>query len=172
MRTTANSERRIGRRGPGLRAVIWVALGVALAVALVIGSSGSTVVATPASRAAALDAELRCPSCDDLSVADSSAASAVAIRELVLTETKAGVSSSSIVSYLESRYPGIVLRPPATGVEGLVWYLPIGGFAVAVVFVVAVLRRRQAIAPHRSPGDEDRALVREALGAAGRSATL
>jgi len=155
------------------RVGLWVILAVALGVALAIGAGGGhSSASTPAQRAAALDGELRCPSCDDLSVADSSAASAVAIRQLVLADTEAGESQASIVSYLQSRYPGILLRPPASGIEGLVWYLPIVGFVVAVVAVVVVFRRRQSGPTRPAPAEEDRRLVREALGAAHGGAGL
>jgi cytochrome c-type biogenesis protein CcmH len=149
------------------RVGLWVLLAVALGTALVVGASGGHGSAsTPAQRAASLDGELRCPSCDDLSVADSSAASAVAIRELVLADTEAGESQASIVSYLQSRYPGILLRPPASGIEGLVWYAPIAGFVVAAVAVVVIFRRRQSEPARATPADEDRRLVSEALHAA------
>ena len=61
---------------------------------------------TPAQRAAALDAQLRCPSCDDVSVANSSAASAVAIRQLVLADTNAGESDQAIVDVPAEPLPG------------------------------------------------------------------
>ena len=112
---------------------------------------------------AALDAELRCPSCDDVSVADSSAASAVAIRQLVLSDTESGVSDSSIVSYLQSRYPGIVLRPPASGIEGLVWFAPLAGFALSLCVIGAVFWRRHRARTPVAPAEEDRRLVAEAL---------
>jgi cytochrome c-type biogenesis protein CcmH len=148
------------------RVGLWVLLAVALGTALAIGAGGGHgSPSTPAQRAASLDGELRCPSCDDLSVADSSAASAVAIRQLVLADTEAGESQASIVSYLQSRYPGILLRPPASGIEGLVWYAPIAGFVVAAVAVVVIFRRRQSAPASATPAEEDRRLVSEALSA-------
>lgn len=148
------------------RNAVWAVLGVALVCALVVGASSSGAPATPAQRAAALDAELRCPSCDDLSVADSSAASAVAIRQLVLADTKLGESDSSIVSYLQTRYPGIELRPPASGVEGLVWFAPLAAFALAVCVIGAVFWRRQHATTPVAPAEDDRRLVADALRAA------
>ena len=154
----------MSRRASGnWRNALWAVLAVALVSALVVGASGHGAPATPAQRAGALDAELRCPSCDDLSVADSSAASAVAIRQLVLADTESGVSDSSIVSYLQSRYPGIVLRPPASGIEGLVWFAPLAGFAVAVCVIGAVFWRRHHVRAPAAPADEDRRLVADAL---------
>jgi cytochrome c-type biogenesis protein CcmH len=145
------------------RNVLWGVLGVALVSALAIGATRNGPPPTPAQRAGALDAELRCPSCDDLSVADSSAASAVAIRQLVASDTGAGMTDSAIVSYLQSRYPGIVLRPSTSGLEGLVWFAPITGFAVAVCVIGVVFWRRQRARTSAPPADDDRRLVADAL---------
>ncbi len=154
------------------RNAVWALLGVALVCALVVGASGRATPATPVQRAAALDAELRCPSCDDVSVANSSAASAVAIRQLVLADTEAGMSDSSIVSYLEGRYPGIALRPPASGIEGLVWFAPLVGFVLAIGVIGAVFWRRHRVRTDAAPADDDRRIVADALRSAQSQARL
>ncbi len=104
--------------------------------------------------------------------ADSSAASAVAIRQLVLADAEAGMSDSSIVSYLQSRYPGIALRPPASGLEGLVWFAPLVAFALAICVIGAVFWRRQHAATPAVPADDDRKLVADALRASQSGARL
>jgi cytochrome c-type biogenesis protein CcmH len=146
---------------------VWIALALVLAAALAVGASHHSGPSTPAERAASLDAQLRCPSCDDVSVADSSAASAVAIRQLVFADTKAGVSDQAIVAYLQSRYPGIVLRPSASGLEGIVWFAPLVAFAVAVVVIGRVFWRKRSRPLEVRVKDEDRLLVAQALKAAG-----
>jgi cytochrome c-type biogenesis protein CcmH/NrfF len=65
-----------GHRRRVATAAVWVALAVVLAVALAFGASRGAGTQTPAERAAALDGILKCPSCDGISVADSSAATA------------------------------------------------------------------------------------------------
>jgi cytochrome c-type biogenesis protein CcmH/NrfF len=70
------------------------------------------------------------------------------------------------VSYLESRYPGIVLRPAASGLEGLVWFAPLAAFAVAVCVIGAVFWRRQHAKSFAAPAEDDRRLVADALKAA------
>jgi cytochrome c-type biogenesis protein CcmH len=151
---------------------VWAVLGIALVCALAVGASGHGAPSTPAQRAGALDTELRCPSCDDLSVADSSAASAVAIRQLVLADTEAGIPDSSIVSYLQSKYPGIALRPSASGIQGLVWFAPLGAFAIAIFVIGAMFWRRQHVRTPPAPADDDRKLVADALRAARSGAPL
>ena len=60
---------------------LWTLLGVVLVVALLVGSGVfSSTPPTSAQRAAAIESVIRCPSCEDLSVADSSAPTAVTVR--------------------------------------------------------------------------------------------
>jgi cytochrome c-type biogenesis protein CcmH len=146
------------------RVAIWPLLAVVLVAALAFGATSHTSKPlTDTQRAAALDNELRCPSCEDLSVADSSAASAVAIRQLVLTDMQHGQSQASIIAYLQSVYPGIQLRPPVSGVEGLVWFLPLLAFLVAGGFVGAMFYRRHKTKTPSAPADDDRRIVADAL---------
>jgi cytochrome c-type biogenesis protein CcmH/NrfF len=63
---------------------LWTLLGVVLVVALLIGSGVfSSAPVTNAERAASIESVIRCPSCEDLSVADSSAPTAVTVRATV-----------------------------------------------------------------------------------------
>ena len=146
--------------------VVWIVLALVLAGALLIGASHRGGPESPAARAASLDGQLRCPSCDDVSVANSSAASAVAIRQLVLADTKAGVSDQAIVGYLQSRYPGIVLRPSTIGLEGIVWFAPLVGFALAVVVIGRLFWRKRSRPLAVRVDEADRLLVADALKAA------
>ncbi len=114
---------------------------VVAGVALAIGSGlGHSAPQTPAQRAGSLDAQIRCPSCTDVSVADSSAPQAVAVAREVLHETRAGWSDQRIEDALVARYgPSILLRPPARGLTILVWIVPavvatVGFGAVGLVF--------------------------------------
>ena len=107
---------------------------VVLAVALVIGS-GVTSSATPdaARRAAALETQIRCPSCEDVSVAQSSAASAIAVRHEVQRLAAAGVSDHAIEQRIVAQYgPSILLSPPDSGLSSLVWLLPLVAGLLAV----------------------------------------
>jgi cytochrome c-type biogenesis protein CcmH len=145
---------------------LWTALGVVLVVALVIGSgvlrSGPP---TPTQRAYAIESVLRCPSCEDLSVAQSSASTAVTVRATVAQQIVAGRSDQQIEDYLVARYgSSIVLDPPARGWSLLVWLLPVLGGGVAVVALVVVLLRRRTVASPESgqPDAEPPATAAEA----------
>jgi cytochrome c-type biogenesis protein CcmH len=124
---------------------LWTLLGVVLVVALVIGSgvfrSGAP---TPAQRAYAIESVVRCPSCEDLSVADSTAQTAVTVRAAVVRQLAQGRTNQQIEDYLVARYgSSIVLDPPASGWSLLVWLLPILAGLVAVTALVVVLVRRR-----------------------------
>jgi cytochrome c-type biogenesis protein CcmH len=124
---------------------LWTLLGAVLLVALVIGSgvfrSGAP---TPAQRAYAIESVVRCPSCEDLSVADSTAQTAVTVRAAVVHQLAQGRTNQQIEDYLVARYgSSIVLDPPASGWSLLVWLLPILGGLIAVTALVVVLVRRR-----------------------------
>jgi cytochrome c-type biogenesis protein CcmH len=128
---------------------LWIVLGVVLVVALVIGSGVlNSAPMTPAQRAVGIETRIKCPSCEDLSVANSSAQTAVIVRNTVRQQISEGRSDQQIEAYLVSRYgSAIVLVPPASGWSLLVWVLPLGGGALAVagLAIVLIRKRRNAI---------------------------
>ncbi|MGA2037024.1 MAG: cytochrome c-type biogenesis protein [Acidimicrobiales bacterium] len=141
----------------------WAVLAVVLAVALAFGVSRPDESSTAAQRAAAIDADLRCPSCEVISVSDSSASTAVAIRQVVAARVREGQSTAQIESFLESRYGlGILLRPPASGLSAAVWVVPIAAVAVGVLGLGAFFWRRRRIEPVQVAA-EDRDLVEDAM---------
>jgi cytochrome c-type biogenesis protein CcmH len=88
------------------------------------------------------------------------------VRNLIRQDLAQGQSKAQIESYLVGRYgPDIILKPPARGVAGLVWLLPIavglGGLGGAL-FALRRWRGRGG-AEERGPDDADRALVQAAL---------
>lgn len=158
-------SRRLPGAGGQRLAIAWIALGVVLAVALVVGAGTPARAPSPAQRAAAIEADVRCPSCEDISVAQSSAPTAVAIRSAVASRVAAGQSDTAIEGYLVSRYgSGILLRPPAGGGAGLVWLVPVLAVAAAMVGLVVFFWRRRRVGP-LAVDEEDRALVEDALAA-------
>jgi cytochrome c-type biogenesis protein CcmH len=155
----------VASRRRSARWVSWAVLLVVVSIALGVGASRGGPPASPAQRANAIDALVRCPSCEGISVADSSASTAVAIRQAVVARIGAGQTDGQIYSFLVSRYgPGILLRPPVHGATGWVWLLPPVAVAVAVGGLVSVLwRRRRRRRPAAVVSAEDRALVQRAM---------
>lgn len=121
-----------------------VLLAVLLAFALGIGSgvfhSGPQ---TNAQRAEMIDTQIRCPSCIDVSVADSQESTAIAVRHEVAHLVAAGVSTQQIESTLVDSYgPSILLRPPDRGLTSLLWMLPIAiGIGGSIGFGLFFWRR-------------------------------
>jgi cytochrome c-type biogenesis protein CcmH/NrfF len=149
--------------------VAWLVLVLVVGVALAVGAWRPGTAPSSARRAAVIEAGLRCPSCDGVSVLDSSAATAVAIRQAVNARIRAGESDAAIDRFLTSRYgTGILLRPPIAGATAWVWVLPPAALFAGAAGIVLVLVRRR---PRRAGvTDDDRALVARALaGASSRS---
>ncbi len=128
---------------------------VVLAVALAIGSGAFEATSqTPAQRAAAIEAGVRCPSCTDLSVAQSNATTAIAVRRQIQNLVAAGRSTADIEQALVSEYgQTILLQPPDAGGIPLIYVVPLVLGAGALVGVGVVFwRRSRAFASLRAGG--------------------
>lgn len=69
--------------------------------------------------------EMRCVTCPNQSIADSSAPIAVAMREDIARRLEAGESEESIRAYLLSRYGDYIsYRPPVRRDTGVLWAGP------------------------------------------------
>lgn len=95
-----------------------------------------------------LSTELRCPMCQNETLADSNAPIAHDLRRQIFEMMQAGKSDAEIKAYLVDRYSDFVLyKPPVEPKTWLLWFGPlvvlaIGGFVVAVQ-----VRRRARQAP-------------------------
>ncbi len=98
---------------------------------------------TAGQRAAAIEAGVRCPSCTDVSVAESNATTAIAVRHQIESMVSAGRSNADIDRALVSEYgQTILLVPPDAGGVPLIWIIPIVLGAGALVGVGVVFWRR------------------------------
>ena len=134
-----------------------------LVVALAVGGRGDGAPSTPNERVDAIAKEVRCPTCQGLSAAESDAKAAQAVREEIRRRVSEGQSDGEIRSFLVSRYGrDILLKPEGSGVASLVWVIPVVAAIAAGAGLVAVFmrwRRRQ----DAEVSEADRALVEEAL---------
>ena len=132
------------------RLLVWAVLAVVLVVALLVGSGVfSSKPLTQAQRVQAIASGIKCPSCEDLSVANSNAQTAITVRKAIAAQVAAGRTDAQIDDYLVSRYgTSIVLTPPASGWSLLVWVLPLaaGVAALGGLTLFVVRRRRQGFA--------------------------
>lgn len=148
----------------GSSRLAWAALAVVVIVALALGSGLGAGSPRPsaARRIAQLDSVIGCPSCTDLSVAESSAGTAVAIRQFVATQVHAGASDRAIEAAVEAGYgASIVLSPPTSGPDVLVWVLPLVAVLLGFGGLAVMFARRRG--PGTEVSEADRALVDEAL---------
>ena len=141
----------------------WVVMAMVLFGALAVGATGDKSPRTEGERVQALASEVRCPTCQNLSAAESDAKAAQAVREEIRTRVRRGESNDEIRAFLVSRFgEEINLKPRTTGLAGLVWAIPVAGGLIVIAGLVGLFRRwkREAPAPV-SAGD--RARVEEAM---------
>jgi len=132
------------RRARVLHRASAVTLVVTAGVALAIGSVGRSAPPTLAARAASLESKIRCPSCQDISVAQSDASAAVAARRQITRMLSAGASDAAIEQSFVDRYgPSILLVPPTSGLGSLIWVLPVVGVVLALGALGVLFWRRQ-----------------------------
>lgn len=120
---------------------------VVLIVALVIGSGVlSGKPQTRAQRADAIEAVVRCPSCIDVSVAQSEESTALAVRHEIEQQVAQGRSTAQIEQTLVAQYgQTILLEPPDADGFPIIWIVPIvlGAGALGAVGVLFWRRSRQ-----------------------------
>ena len=113
-----------------------------VAVAVLVGVASPS----PSSRSARvshLESLVRCPSCEDLSVAQSNATSSIAVRGEIESRVAAGDSDSAILTSLESVYgPSILLSPSTGGLGAILWLAPAGAGLVLLLVGWRLWRRR------------------------------
>jgi cytochrome c-type biogenesis protein CcmH len=142
-----------------------------LAVAVLLAAGGAVAVRSlsAVSRDDAADrlaAELRCPDCQGLSVAESHTAAAAAIRAEIATQLAAGRSPEDVRQHFVARYGEWILLAPR---DPLVWVVPVAAVAagLAVLGAWAFSRRRRVGDPRLRPAaeasDDHRARVRDEL---------
>jgi cytochrome c-type biogenesis protein CcmH len=112
-------------------------------VGLVVVSSPSKN--TPATRAAHLETLVKCPSCEDLSVAQSNATASIALRHEIVADVQRGESDTQILTSIEAVYgPTILLSPSVGGLGILLWFVPVVGLIALVVALWRIKRRANA----------------------------
>ncbi|ERB64279.1 cytochrome c-type biogenesis protein CcmH [Vibrio coralliilyticus OCN008] len=88
---------------------------------------------------------LRCPKCQNNTIADSNAELAVDLRQKVYEMTKEGKSKQEIVDYMIARYGNFVTyNPPFTMATSILWLGPICVVVFGFGFIVLRTRSRKA----------------------------
>jgi cytochrome c-type biogenesis protein CcmH len=124
----------------------WLAVaGAALAivVALVVAGASEDGPLTMDERVNEIASGLRCPVCQNLSVADSPSRLAGEMRAEIEARLEAGETSQEIRTFFVDRYgEWVLLAPERRGLNLLPWVLPIAGLAAGAAIWFAAFRRR------------------------------
>ncbi len=96
-------------------------------------------------------------------MAESNAPASQEIRRQIAEQVQQGQTDDEIRSFYAAKYgQAILLTPSASGVNALVWVLPVVAFAVGAAALAIVFRRWSTMPAERSTS-EDRELVDAAL---------
>lgn len=147
-----------------VRRVSWLVMLVASAALLTVGVLRETGPLTQQDRIDAIAQRLACPTCSGESIYVSRASAAESLRAEIARQVAAGQrTDDEIIAYVEARFGGqVLLVPRATGLDAVVWALPVAVFVGAMAALGAAFlrwRRREGAAPSA----DDRAIVAEAL---------
>ncbi|WP_348720622.1 cytochrome c-type biogenesis protein [uncultured Alcanivorax sp.] len=100
--------------------------------------------------------ELRCPKCQNQSLADSDAGIAQDMRARVEIMIKEGKSNDEIVDYFVARYGDFVsYRRPVTPTTSILWLAPLLLLGSGAVIIVLLLRRASARVDDSDEGGEE-----------------
>ncbi len=143
---------------------VWLGMFLLVGLLLAIGVSRSGSVQTQQDRIDSITSHLACPTCSGESVFVSRAAAAQAIRTEVARQVGAGTrTDDEIVSYIEQRFGGqVLLVPRATGLDSLVWSLPVAALIMSLWFLIRAFSRSRQNKP-TPPSAQDEKLVEQAL---------
>lgn len=132
---------------------------LALAAAVAVVAIRPAQPPSAADRADGLAAELRCPDCQGLSVADSPTGAARAIREQIDELLVGGATDDEVRAHFVDRYGEWILLAPSAPAA---WLVPLVVVAAAAVGLVAwLVRRTDPMGDPPAASSEARRRVRE-----------
>ena len=100
-----------------------------------------------------VSAELRCVVCQGVSIEDSPSTLAQEMRSVVREQLAAGRSPDQVKAYFVERYgEWVLLRPQASGLNLLVYFLPIAVIAGGAAFIFMKARSWTRAAPEPGHG--------------------
>jgi cytochrome c-type biogenesis protein CcmH len=109
---------------------------------LISGLVLSGAAADPEDQVREIAAQLRCPVCQNLSVADSPSELANQMRGVIRDRLRAGQTQEQIQAYFVEKYgEWVLLAPTKTGFNLLAWVLPFVGVLAGGAAVAVLVRR-------------------------------
>jgi cytochrome c-type biogenesis protein CcmH len=142
----------------------WAGLVLVAVVALAVGTARSDGARSPEQRIDAIARTLKCPPCEGESVYESRNSVALNIKNEIARQIRAGQTDDEIRASVAERFGGsVLLVPSASGIDSLVWILPVVAGVIAVVALAVAFRRwRREALDAGTPSDADRELVEAA----------
>ncbi len=118
----------------------WILAGIVVLVSLSFVTYKNLTTSDSPSRAITLEKEVKCPTCIDLSIYNSNDATSYTMRVFIRKAIAGGESNSEILDTLVTTYGSeILMTPPKSGINLLLWFLP-ASFLVAAILEVFRLR--------------------------------
>jgi cytochrome c-type biogenesis protein CcmH len=123
---------------------VLAAAAAVIAAALVIATTrDGAATRSVETRVQEIAAGLRCPVCQNLSVADSPSRLAGEMRDEIEARVRAGASEDDIRTYFVERYGAwVLLEPPRQGLNLVPFLVPIAAVAAGVGIWFSLVRRR------------------------------
>ena len=142
----------------------WMLVAILASALLVIGSTRTSGPQTQSDRIDSITKVLACPTCQGESVYVSRASAAESIRAEVARQIASGQKSDDeIIAYIEARFGSrVLLVPRSTGLDAMIWILPVFVLICATGTLVFAFRRWR-IETIFQVSDEDAQLVERAL---------
>lgn len=150
----------------GARRAGWLLLAVAVLASLWVATRPDAKEESVEQRVQRVASELRCPTCQVLSVADSPSETARLIRTDIRTMIERGATDADIEQQYVERYgEWVLLQPERKGLSAIIWWLPALMIMSGMALLVWRIRSRSVVAGG-DDADTDRrvARAREALG--------
>jgi cytochrome c-type biogenesis protein CcmH len=146
------------------RRVSWLVALAATVALLAVGAARDSGPLTQQERIDAISRRLACPTCQGESIAVSRAPAAESIRAEIARQVGSGrLEDDEIVAFIEQRFGGeVLLVPRASGLDALVWALPVAALVTSLAGLTAAFlrwRRRGSV----ETGDDDEEIVTRAL---------
>ncbi len=143
---------------------VWVAMAILVGLLLVVGANNNSGPLTQQERIDEISQRLACPTCQGESVYVSRAPAAVSLRDEIARQVGGGErTDDEIVAFVELRFGGqVLLVPRSSGIDALVWALPVTALICALAGL-ALAFRRWRVSGDVEVSDSDREIVDDAM---------
>ena len=142
----------------------WIFMAAIASALLIFGGLRDSGPLSQQDRIDAITMRLACPTCQGESVYVSRASAAEAIRAEVARQVGSGLrTDDETIAYIEQRFGGqVLLVPRSTGIDSLVWVLPVAAL-IAGAAALGVVFRKWRTSDDGMASAEDSALVDAAM---------